>query len=257
MSATSAERADDDEPKIKRELDVEVNGKRFSVAMWVPESAGAPAAAGGGGAARRRSGGGASGGGSGSGDVTVPMQGTIVKINVAVGDEVEAGDAIVVLEAMKMENNVTAEKAGTVTEIRVSEGDSSGAATSSPSSSRRRLRRLRLLRCFRKRFGKGRVDQHRLMDVGHRQAIRHGHRQHRDQLGCMAPNDRPTENHARGRIRDDLHKPARIIVDQRLRMRRKRTLVTRTLRPSANASISAKPTSAISGSVKIADAALS
>ena len=50
---TSAERADDDEPKIKRELDVEVNGKRFSVAMWVPESAGAPAAAGGGGAARR------------------------------------------------------------------------------------------------------------------------------------------------------------------------------------------------------------
>ena len=126
MSATSAERADDDEPKIKRELDVEVNGKRFSVAMWVPESAGAPAAAGGGGAARRRSGGGASGGGSGSGDVTVPMQGTIVKINVAVGDEVEAGDAIVVLEAMKMENNVTAEKAGTVTEIRVSEGDSVG-----------------------------------------------------------------------------------------------------------------------------------
>ena len=63
------------------------------------------------------------------------MQGTIVKINVAVGDEVEAGDAIVVLEAMKMENNVTAEKAGTVTEIRASEGDSSGAATSSPSSS--------------------------------------------------------------------------------------------------------------------------
>ena len=126
VSATSAERADDDEPKIKRELDVEVNGKRFSVAMWVPESAGAPAAAGGGGAARRRSGGGASGGGSGSGDVTVPMQGTIVKINVAVGDAVEAGDAIVVLEAMKMENNVTAEKAGTVTEIRVSEGDSVG-----------------------------------------------------------------------------------------------------------------------------------
>jgi acetyl-CoA/propionyl-CoA carboxylase biotin carboxyl carrier protein len=125
VSATSAERADD-EPKIKRELDVEVNGKRFSVAMWVPESAGAPAAAGGGGAARRRSGGGTSGGGSGSGDVTVPMQGTIVKINVAVGDAVEAGDAIVVLEAMKMENNVTAEKAGTVTEIRVSEGDSVG-----------------------------------------------------------------------------------------------------------------------------------
>jgi biotin carboxyl carrier protein len=49
-----------------------------------------------------------------------------VKVNVAVGDTVEIGDAIVVLEAMKMENNVTAEKAGTVTEIRVAEGDSVG-----------------------------------------------------------------------------------------------------------------------------------
>jgi acetyl-CoA/propionyl-CoA carboxylase biotin carboxyl carrier protein len=54
------------------------------------------------------------------------MQGTIVKIMVAVGDEVEAGDPIVVLEAMKMENNVTAEKAGTIKEIRVAEGDSVG-----------------------------------------------------------------------------------------------------------------------------------
>ena len=42
------------------------------------------------------------------------------------GDTVEVGDPIVVLEAMKMENNVTAEKAGTVTEIRVGEGDSVG-----------------------------------------------------------------------------------------------------------------------------------
>ena len=54
------------------------------------------------------------------------MQGTIVKVSVAVGDTVEVGDPIVVLEAMKMENNVTAEKAGTVAEIRVSEGDSVG-----------------------------------------------------------------------------------------------------------------------------------
>ena len=54
------------------------------------------------------------------------MQGTIVKIVVAVGDEVEVGDPIVVLEAMKMENNVGADKAGTVTEIKVAEGDSVG-----------------------------------------------------------------------------------------------------------------------------------
>jgi hypothetical protein len=51
---------------------------------------------------------------------------TIVKIVVAVGDVVEAGDPIVVLEAMKMENSVNAEKAGTISEIRVAEGDSVG-----------------------------------------------------------------------------------------------------------------------------------
>ncbi|MDG2029317.1 MAG: acetyl-CoA carboxylase biotin carboxylase subunit [Acidimicrobiales bacterium] len=120
----AADAAEDDAPKVKRDLDVEVNGKRFSVSMWVPESA---AAAGGGAAPRpRRSGGGGGGGGAGSGEVAVPMQGTIVKVVVAIGDEVEIGDPIVVLEAMKMENNVNAEKAGTVTEVRVAEGDSVG-----------------------------------------------------------------------------------------------------------------------------------
>jgi acetyl-CoA/propionyl-CoA carboxylase biotin carboxyl carrier protein len=116
--------ADSDEtPKVKRDLDVEVNGKRFSVSMWVPESA---STAGGSVPRARRSGGSSSGGGAGSGQVAVPMQGTIVKIVVAVGDEVEVGDPIVVLEAMKMENNVGADKAGTVTEIKVAEGDSVG-----------------------------------------------------------------------------------------------------------------------------------
>ncbi len=124
VSTTATTTVDVEDPKIKREVDVEVNGKRFSVAMWVPEAAAAAPAASGG--RRRSAGSSSSGGASGSGDVTVPMQGTIVKVNVAVGDTVEIGDAIVVLEAMKMENNVTAEKAGTVTEIRVAEGDSVG-----------------------------------------------------------------------------------------------------------------------------------
>ncbi|MEM7140530.1 MAG: acetyl-CoA carboxylase biotin carboxylase subunit [Actinomycetota bacterium] len=126
VGATAAAPSEDDEPKVKRDLDVEVNGKRFSVSMWVPESAAAPAAGGGAAPRARRSGGGSGGGGAGSGEVAVPMQGTIVKVVVAVGDEVEAGDPIVVLEAMKMENNVNAEKAGTIKEIRVSEGDSVG-----------------------------------------------------------------------------------------------------------------------------------
>ena len=62
--------------------------------------------------------------GSGSGTVSVPMQGTIVKVSVEVGQEVEAGETIVILEAMKMENNVNAEKAGVVKSVKVHPGDS-------------------------------------------------------------------------------------------------------------------------------------
>ena len=54
------------------------------------------------------------------------MQGTVVKVLVEVGQEIEAGETVIVLEAMKMENNVTAEKSGTVTEIRVEAGQSVG-----------------------------------------------------------------------------------------------------------------------------------
>lgn len=123
VGSTTADAAADDESRVKRDLDVEVNGKRFSVSMWVPDSAVATTRSG---PSKARRAAGAASRGSNSGDVTAPMQGTIVKVNVAVGDEVEVGDAIVVLEAMKMENNVGAEKSGTVTEIRVSEGDSVG-----------------------------------------------------------------------------------------------------------------------------------
>ncbi len=123
VKAEAAPAADaDEEPKVRRQTTVEVNGKRFDVSMWVPESAGVPA--GPKKSKRRSSGGGGAGGGSG--EVAVPMQGSIVKVVVAVGDTVEVGDTIVVLEAMKMENNVNAEKAGTVKEVRVTEGDSVG-----------------------------------------------------------------------------------------------------------------------------------
>jgi biotin carboxyl carrier protein len=54
------------------------------------------------------------------------MQGTIVKVLVEAGATVAAGDALVVLEAMKMENQINAEVAGTVKEVRVAAGDSVG-----------------------------------------------------------------------------------------------------------------------------------
>ena len=112
------------EPLVQRRTTVEVNGKRFDVSLWVPESAGAPVAK----AARapRRASGGSGGGAAGSNDVTVPMQGTIVKVLVEVGQAIEAGQAVVVLEAMKMENQIAAERAGTVTEIKVAPGDTVG-----------------------------------------------------------------------------------------------------------------------------------
>jgi acetyl-CoA/propionyl-CoA carboxylase biotin carboxyl carrier protein len=54
------------------------------------------------------------------------MQGTIVKVDVAVGDEVTAGQVVCVLEAMKMENNVATDVAGTVAEVKVEAGQAVG-----------------------------------------------------------------------------------------------------------------------------------
>jgi acetyl-CoA/propionyl-CoA carboxylase biotin carboxyl carrier protein len=127
-SKPTAPSTDGADSLVERKTTVEVNGKRFDVKIWVPESA--PVAVGGGApaarkAARPHSSGGA--GGSGSGDVAVPMQGTIVKVLVEVGQTVEAGQAVVVLEAMKMENQIAAEKAGTVKEIKVAAGATVGA----------------------------------------------------------------------------------------------------------------------------------
>ena len=117
---------DEEGPRIRRDVPVEVNGRRFDVSVWVPESAGVAAAGGGGAApARRRAASGGSGGG-GNGQIAVPMQGTVVKVEVEVGQSVEAGDTVLVLEAMKMENNIAADIAGTVTEVRVAVGDSVG-----------------------------------------------------------------------------------------------------------------------------------
>lgn len=56
--------------------------------------------------------------------VKAPLPGTINAINVKVGDKVGIGDVVIVLEAMKMQNNIEAETAGTVTSILVNQGDS-------------------------------------------------------------------------------------------------------------------------------------
>jgi acetyl-CoA/propionyl-CoA carboxylase biotin carboxyl carrier protein len=129
-SESSAPGSDDvdAEPKVKRSTTVEVNGKRFDVNMWVPETPAVAVAAGAAPKKTKRGGSGGGGGGSAiaSGSVEAPMQGTIVKVLVEVGQTVEVGAGIVVLEAMKMENQINAEKAGTVKEIKVATGDTVG-----------------------------------------------------------------------------------------------------------------------------------
>ena len=127
-SATAS--GDDDVDKVERTVDVEVNGKRFSVKMFIPADQVGTVATNGGGRslpkARKR---GAAKGASptaGSGQIAVPMQGTITKVNVAEGDTVTAGQVICVLEAMKMENNIVADKDGTISAVNVTEGASVG-----------------------------------------------------------------------------------------------------------------------------------
>jgi acetyl-CoA/propionyl-CoA carboxylase biotin carboxyl carrier protein len=127
--------ADDaDEQVSEREFTVEVNGKRFEVNL---EERGAPVVPTGGDGGSPGDGGGQldrpdaatddDGGAVAAGEgerVDAEMQGTILSVEVDAGDEVSAGDVVVVLEAMKMENDVVAEAGGTVAEVLVAEGES-------------------------------------------------------------------------------------------------------------------------------------
>ncbi|BDT94503.1 MULTISPECIES: acetyl/propionyl/methylcrotonyl-CoA carboxylase subunit alpha [Nocardia] len=121
--------AEEDEEAPRQKVVVEVGGRRVEVSLPGNFTVGAGAAGAAGNGAgvirkkpkpRKRGG---AGGGAASGDaVTAPMQGTVVKVAVEEGQSVEAGDLIVVLEAMKMENPVNAHKAGVVTGLSVEAG---------------------------------------------------------------------------------------------------------------------------------------
>ncbi|MGY1721873.1 acetyl/propionyl/methylcrotonyl-CoA carboxylase subunit alpha [Blastococcus sp. SYSU DS0533] len=116
--------AGQDEDAPRQTVVVEVGGRRLEVSLPAGLAAGggglAPAAA-----AKPRKRGGGGGGSAASGDsLTSPMQGTIVKVAVEEGATVEAGDLVVVLEAMKMEQPITAHKAGTVTGLSAEVGAS-------------------------------------------------------------------------------------------------------------------------------------
>ena len=118
---------DEDAPLVQRQTTVEVNGRRFDVKLWVPESAGVASSAPAKKKKTRAASGAGGAGGGGNGQVAVPMQGTIVKVLVEVGQSVEAGQSVVVLEAMKMENQIEADKSGVIKAINVAPGDTVGA----------------------------------------------------------------------------------------------------------------------------------
>ena len=105
-----------DEPGTNRTYAVEIDGRRIEVAL--------PASLVIGNGSKRKSKKRRSSGAALSGDaVPAPMQGTVVKVNVAEGDTVNEGDILLVLEAMKMENPVKAHKSGTVKGLAVEQGD--------------------------------------------------------------------------------------------------------------------------------------
>jgi acetyl-CoA/propionyl-CoA carboxylase biotin carboxyl carrier protein len=105
---------------------VEVDGKRIEVSlpsgMFSGAGAAAPAVA------KRKKSGSVSTGGN-SNEIKAPMQSTVVKIAVEVGQEVNEGDLVVVLEAMKMEQPLNAHKSGTVKSIGAAVGETVPAGT--------------------------------------------------------------------------------------------------------------------------------
>ena len=114
--------AEADEEQKPVETIVEVNGRRLSVAIHGAVSVGAPASSNGakpvkrGGAGKKKRGGGDT--------LESPIQGTVIRLEVSEGQEVAAGDLICVIEAMKMENEIVAHKAGTISALDIAVGTS-------------------------------------------------------------------------------------------------------------------------------------
>jgi acetyl-CoA/propionyl-CoA carboxylase biotin carboxyl carrier protein len=118
---------DDGAETVERDYVVEVSGKRFDVKVLgeaAPAAAlNGAAPAGARPAPRRERKSGPGGGGGGGGDTLAsPLQGNVFKVLVEQGAEVQEGALVCIIEAMKMENEITAHKAGTISELPISEG---------------------------------------------------------------------------------------------------------------------------------------
>jgi acetyl-CoA/propionyl-CoA carboxylase biotin carboxyl carrier protein len=122
-AAPAAEPTLPEEEEFERtDMTVEIGGRRFSVTYWAPDTLPGPAGSAGPRRARPKLARPATTGAS-DGVVTAPMQGTIVKVHVKAGDQVETNQPLCVLEAMKMENEVRSPAAGEVVDLRIQAGD--------------------------------------------------------------------------------------------------------------------------------------
>jgi len=125
LAFEKVETGGEDEPELEeRTYTVEVSGKRFEVVVHGEAIAAAPAGANGARPAPRRERSSGGGGGGGGDTLASPLQGNVFKVLVEQGADVEEGALICIIEAMKMENEITAHKAGTVSELAVQEGGS-------------------------------------------------------------------------------------------------------------------------------------
>jgi acetyl-CoA/propionyl-CoA carboxylase biotin carboxyl carrier protein len=125
--AATEEQEADEEQKVEREYTVEVNNRRFSVKVIGSVAAGGASANSAAPVRRppRRERARTAASQDGASETLVsPIQGTVLRVNVEKGQEVDSGAVICVVEAMKMENEITAHRAGKVAELNVSEGGS-------------------------------------------------------------------------------------------------------------------------------------
>ncbi len=113
---------DEDGETPSRNVTVEVNGRRLNVTVY-GELAAAGGAVATNGTKKKRTARGARTVAASSNDLVAPMQGTVVKLSVAVGDTVTTGDTVAVLEAMKMENALRAHRDGVIAALTVNPGD--------------------------------------------------------------------------------------------------------------------------------------
>jgi acetyl-CoA/propionyl-CoA carboxylase biotin carboxyl carrier protein len=120
-AAPKSDDGEEAEEKVEHEYAVEVSGRKFDVRVIGAPIAAPNGAAPGGRKAPRREKKSDAGGGA-PGELTSPLQGTVLKVVVEQGADVEEGALICVIEAMKMENEITAPSAGKVQELGVSEG---------------------------------------------------------------------------------------------------------------------------------------